>query len=87
MSDNEKPTGGPAFPGQMPTGYDPRSGNYFVGMTLRDYFAGQAMQAILSLRQNYLTAGKEAPGKEGRFLAQAAYEQADAMLAAREVKP
>ena len=46
------------------------------GMTLRDYFAAKAMQALLS-HQRTLTEFEET-------VARAAYEQADAMLEARE---
>ena len=38
----------PAFPGQMPTGFDARSGNFVEGMTLLDWFAGMALQGILA---------------------------------------
>ncbi|HDF5699497.1 TPA: hypothetical protein PC642_001963 [Klebsiella variicola] len=55
--------GGPAYPTQ---GYE--------GLTLRDYFAGQAMQSIpLSIEPN-----------EQKLIATAAYQMADAMLKARE---
>jgi hypothetical protein len=47
---------------------------HHYGMTLRDYFAGQALSA------DYM--GDYAPAEQGRV----AYEVADAMLAAREGK-
>ena len=47
----------------------------FQGMTLRDYFAAKAMQAILS-NPEY--------GDDDTSLAGAAYYVADAMLKARE---
>lgn len=56
-------TGGPAFP----------AGAHF-GMTLRDYFAGQAL------------AGMNASEMHAKKMAEWAYETADAMLAAREAK-
>jgi hypothetical protein len=64
--------GGPAFPLTASTG-DPRDGVYCQnGMTLRDWFAGQA---LISAPQ------------DGRFtteeLADGCYEMADAMLKAR----
>ena len=74
---NNKDTGGPAFPvhpdmaGQL--GCVPSSSD--AGMTLRDYFAAKAMQAILS-NPDY--------GDEDSSLAGAAYYVADAMLKARE---
>ena len=67
---NRTDTGGPAFP----TG---TNGNtpYSNGMTLRDYFAGQAMNALILERADW----KYAP----ETLAKYAYAQADAMLRAR----
>jgi len=47
------------------------------GMTLRDYFAGQALAGILSAA-NF--------GNAKDWIGQRAYEYADAMLAAREAK-
>ena len=59
--------GGPAFPGtavRIPP---------IVGMSLRDWFAGQALSGLVALQAGAdLTAG-------------AAYEYADAMLKARDV--
>lgn len=70
--------GGPAFGFvQVP---DPNDATKVIGagMTLRDYFAGQALAGIAS-RQNYHGIAT-APAKE-------AYAIADAMLAAREQAP
>lgn len=70
MSNN---TGGSAFP---MSGFDTRHGQpiqavYQHGMTLRDYFAAKAMQALI--HKNYFdVAAKEA------------YQMADAMLEARK---
>jgi hypothetical protein len=68
----------PAFPRPASRGED-----YFVdpqqGMTLRDYFAAKAMQALLSdpdWRQDM----------DFKETAYAAYKQADAMLKARDAK-
>ena len=58
-----KDTGGPAFPHITEDVRD--------GMTLRDYFAAKAMQALV--QGNYFDA-----------TAKQAYEMADAMLKARE---
>lgn len=63
-------TGGPAFPTVM---IDKPEG----GMTLRDYFAAKAMQAMLAHPDSSDTAGPE-------IYADAAYQLADAMLKARE---
>ena len=72
--------GGPAFPGEQ--GHTPEGGwnqTWEPGMSLRDWFAGQALAGILS---------RPYRGGTPREFAEDAYEQADAMLAARnEVKP
>jgi hypothetical protein len=73
--------GGQAFP------WHERGIHY--GMTLRDYFAAKAIPSV------YATAMREAEQGSGLFqdehwrigLAADAYALADAMLAAREVKP
>ena len=70
--------GGPAFPcvryysDEHPIGYE-------TGMTLRDYFAAKAMQAILSENPDYHQT------YEFIDLADFSYQAADAMLKAREV--
>ena len=69
-----KNTGGPAFPLSTVDPYD-RSVTTCDGMTLRDYFAAKAMQAMLQLG---------ADSSEFHMDADAAYEMADAMLKARE---
>jgi len=56
--------GGAAFPTY--------SDHVYLGMSLRDYFAAQAMQGVYPLCQTYETAAKEC------------YKVADAMLKARE---
>jgi hypothetical protein len=71
--------GGPAFPfGQISeiTG-QPINGYFAPGMTLRDWFAGQALAG--------LTADPDMP--TFHKCAEIAYACADAMLRAREVKP
>jgi hypothetical protein len=66
-------TGGPAFP----------FGTAYAGMTLRDYFAAQALtgaqiwDAVLNGKNAQFSGGVEK-------LAEAAYAVADAMLKARE---
>lgn len=63
-----KPTGGPAFP-------QPTSGVLKEGMTLRDYFAAQALPTVMQeFHKKY----------ESEWIAYAAYKMADAMLAARK---
>jgi hypothetical protein len=75
-----KPDGGPAFPrpaseytknGTLLDGND--AVGHQEGMSLRDYFAGQAMQALLVDCAGLF-----------RDVARNAYECADAMLAARD---
>jgi len=63
---NNTNTGGPAFP----------YGTAYAGMTLRDYFAAKAMQAILSDGSWH--------GHTCKTAALESYEMADAMLLARE---
>jgi hypothetical protein len=67
-------TGGPAFPTKNYAAIQPLAEGYSEGMSLRDWFAGLAMQA-------YLTA----PDTGWKFdeVAGAAYEMADAMLKER----
>jgi len=68
--------GGSAFPGDNYTESGLRNG-YSMGMSLRDYFAGQAVNGLISC----------APFKDGVSYSQVtreAYKWADAMLAERE---
>ncbi len=79
-------SGGPAFPqtettvhmaGEADSGYVPLSDVHSVGgMTLRDYFAAKAMQALINPVGEPLDRLSEVP--------EYAYQIADAMLAARE---
>jgi hypothetical protein len=75
---NEKNDGGPAFPTDGLREYG------FTGMALRDWFAGQAMAALID--SSFLSSWKA--GRNNQSYAQlvscCAYEQADAMLKARE---
>ncbi|HBU7484760.1 hypothetical protein [Klebsiella oxytoca] len=66
-----KDNGGPAFPCSASEGCG--SSIDGIGMTLRDYFAAKAMQAMI--------AAHEPQGAIPRW----AYEMADEMLSAREV--
>ena len=61
-------TGGQAFP------YDSREARTFAGMTLRDYFAGQALTGLITHHQCYESSEKTACW---------AYEFADAMIKER----
>lgn len=71
---HDESTGGPAFPAMEVRTDDTQDlvANASQGMTLRDWFAGQAMQAILTRKS-----------VNGNELAVYAYQKADAMLAER----
>lgn len=69
--------GGPAFPVAM----NEISGAY-CGMTLRDWFAGQALTGILLAPGQLGVEAQNDPEKAAAW----SYVQADAMLAARERK-
>jgi hypothetical protein len=78
--------GGPAFP--CPVEFDPNGqlvSHGSFGMTLRDWFAGQAIGHIA----NYaMVDGWARSGPEWRdAVASESYKFADAMLAARKEKP
>ena len=64
---NTNINGGPVFPSEI--------GTISKGMTLRDYFAGRAMQSYLL--------DKDRDSFTFKQWAQASYEMADAMLEAR----
>ena len=64
--------GGPVFPSEI--------GTISKGITLRDYFAGQAISQIIAVCANDTTHGMT----EADYFACRAYEIADAMLKARE---
>jgi hypothetical protein len=66
-----KDTGGPAFP-------TPAHNLRNDGATLRDYFAGKAMQALIQTPPN-----KWPEDMIGRSISVCAYEMADSMLNAR----
>jgi hypothetical protein len=73
---SEIDTGNPAFP--ITTGHSV----YHPGMSLRDWLAGQALSGILA---GYW-ANPELSALTEDVLAQQAYQAADAMLAARQLK-
>lgn len=75
--------GGSAFPLHIPGG-DTRYDYTHDGMTLRDWFAGQALGAIVStFLAETIRAGKMDMATADT-VAPSAYEFADAMLAARK---
>ena len=81
-------TGGPAFP-QPPNGADVFYGPKMRGMTLRDWFAGQAMAAMLmqegAIEHDGSTGADVAAAADMRrtLRSKAAYREADAMLEER----
>lgn len=77
----EQNDGGPAFPQSDLSGYGfgPYPGNN-SGMSVRDWFAGLAMQGMMA-RDSY-DAGQSTPA----LRASLAYIEADAMIAARTAK-
>lgn len=71
----ERSNGGPAFPGNRDMRHNP-DWDSEPGMSLRDYFAAKAMQALVT--------GSSFDYGSWQMDAQAAYEIADAMLEARK---
>lgn len=92
-----KETGGPAFPTQINNsgnaaikGFNgeeikPHTFSAYPGMNLRDYFAANALQGLLSWAGDD-SSGSYHSNSDPAHTASMAYEYADAMLAAR-VKP
>ena len=80
MSDN---TGGPAFPSGLQEQSDDTVDSLHKGMTLRDYFAAKAMQALIRSAQSGTTFGVSNE-KNNLTYATVSYAMADAMLKARE---
>lgn len=82
MSDEKKPTGGLAFPAVLynpdgvPTGQD-------LGMTIRDWFAGNLMPGLMA--ELYQQCRETKTEVENIYVAAAgaAYEAADAMIEER----
>ncbi len=80
----KKNDGGPAFPRVLPTGeFTPDECLLIIqehaGMSLRDWFAGQALVIITSY-----PAARSTEALENADVARWAYQIADAMLKARE---
>jgi hypothetical protein len=67
--------GGPAFPSTIQYFPDDKNADEEKGMTLRDHFAGLAMQGLLTRKP-----------MSGAEQAHEAYKIADAMLKAREAE-
>lgn len=73
-----KDTGGPAFPLALDFG---NKVEWHTGMTLRDYFAAKVLAGMWTNSEILKTLKR---GQESEEIAMAAYEQADAMLKARQ---
>jgi len=78
MAEEIEKAGGPAFPGAIPANFH----EAWPGMTLRDWFAAQALCGLL---QNLHVQGSFDHGV--RRNAEAAYSLADAMMEARKRDP
>lgn len=67
----------------FPSGHNPKTGMYEHGMTLRDYFAAKAMQALIG--EEYPLTSEATPEE---FIKSAivtlSYEYADAMMKERD---
>lgn len=81
---NNDKTGGPAFPraGYAST-VDSSGEDGREGMTLRDYFAGQALMGILACNLNFEAEKNVLPDQVHLLRARIAYIHANAMIAAR----
>lgn len=77
--------GGPAYPGPAfsQSGYQ---NGHSMGMSLRDWFAGQAMRVVAYDLAAIGVVAKQLGKRESDVIAAAAYQLADAMLAARVSK-
>lgn len=75
--------GGFAFPKSLDP--YPSDGVGYPGMTLRDYFAGQAVGQCIAKCVPYECAGSDET--MAQMFARKAYEVADAMIAARSKEP
>jgi len=77
-------TGGPAFPEvriRSGDNYNAPVKIYYGGMTMRDWFAGKAMQALIAHYGDKMHIG-DSDGRTSLHFA--AYDHADNMLKARE---
>lgn len=72
--------GGPAFPHMAADGHT----DYRLGLTVRDWFAGQAIPAIIRQCASDLNFRDGAETAE-QYFARKAYEVADAMIAASKL--
>ena len=81
--------GGPAFPCQPKDAQGNPMGPLECGMSLRDWFAGQALSGILSnqkIVESLMQIAENHKSPWGNAISICAYQQADAMLEARKEK-
>lgn len=86
MNNNDNNDGGPAFPHNNLTIEAYQSGLAGPGMSLRDWFAGQALQGALASETSsyrWPFADGERASEDWKNIARFAYDAADAMIAAR----
>lgn len=84
---SEIETGGPAFPCEQHETLDGSWNQTFdPGMTLRDWFAGQALHAIIGLAASPDFQSKSGSPMTELDFAESSYHFADAMLTARAAK-
>ncbi|WP_059737782.1 hypothetical protein [Burkholderia ubonensis] len=76
--------GGPAFPGEPDTWTPEGHQTQFAGMTLRDWFAGKAMQAFCEGAEGFGVATNDFIREQFDFVSRCAYLMADSMIRARE---
>lgn len=74
--------GGPAFPHMAADGHP----DYRLGLTVRDWFAGQALSGAISAVGGTASCGSQLARNPSmpKTLSELAYDYADAMLAARK---
>lgn len=81
----DKPENPPAFPSvSIDRNWNNGEPMYTEGMTLRDYFAGQALQCVQGSYGTMDFDNTEHDRKTHAFIAKHAYGIADAMLKARQ---
>lgn len=78
-----KHTGGPAFPVPLNPGESYQGHGPCDGMSLRDWFAGLAMQALIAGYPEKLVVGPDIPNDNKR-ISIVAFSMADDMLKTRE---
>jgi hypothetical protein len=86
MNDSTIDDGGPAFPQQGFTYPNGETEYPMPGMTLRDWFAGQALNGLYSSGDIDLTKHTTEKSVGRSNIAKLAYAVADAMIEARKLK-